>query len=302
MHQLGALAIWQTVCANLGTGEESCGENMSFAKMPGGEIDYAPCRYGKSRIAFRGPKKKLEHTYVAFVGGTETYGKFVPEPFVAQAETDLGVECVNLGCVNAGIDAFLAEPAVLGVTQHADVTVVQIMGAQNMSNRYYKVHPRRNDRFIGASQMMQLVFNEVDFSEFHFNRHMLQSLLASAPERYAMVRDELRMAWSARMKLLINTIGGKVVLLWMAEHSPDDEAATEDLGRDPLFINRAMLDELMPLVEDLVEVVVTPDEAEGSTGEMVFSEMEQVAARKMLGPSVHTQTAAAVSHVLRALI
>ena len=41
-------------------GEESCGENMSFAKMPGGEIDYAPCRYGKSRIAFRGPKKKLE--------------------------------------------------------------------------------------------------------------------------------------------------------------------------------------------------------------------------------------------------
>lgn len=283
-------------------GEESCGENMSFAKMPGGEIDYAPCRYGKSRIAFRGPKKKLEDPYVAFLGGTETYGKFIPTPFVDQVEGKLGMECINLGCVNAGIDAFLAEPAVLGVTQHADVTVVQVMGAQNMSNRYYKVHPRRNDRFIGASQMMQLVFNEVDFSEFHFNRHMLQSLLSSAPERYVMVREELRMAWSARMKLLLNTIGGKVVLLWVAEHSPDDEAATIELGRDPLFVDRAMLDELMPLAEELVEVVVTPEEAEGSTGDMVCSEMEQVAAQRMLGPSVHAQTAEALSEALHKLV
>jgi len=275
---------------------------MSFAKMGDGAIDYAPCRYGKSRIAFRGPKKKLEDAYVAFVGGTETYGKFIPTPFVSQVEGSLGIECVNLGCVNAGIDAFLAEPAVLGVTQHADVTVVQIMGAQNMSNRYYKVHPRRNDRFISASQMMQMVFHEVDFSEFHFNRHMLQSLKTVAPERYTMVREELRMAWSARMKLLLNTIGGKVVLLWVADHSPDDEAATTELGRDPLFVDRSMVDELMPLVDDLVEVVVSPNEAEGSTDEMVFSEMEQVAAKRMLGPSVHGQTATALTKVLQGLI
>lgn len=283
-------------------GEKSCGESMSFAKIRGGEIDYAPCRYGKSRIAFRGPKKTLDDSYVAFVGGTETYGKFIPSPFVAQVEDALDMECANLGCVNAGIDAFLAEPAVLGVTQHADVTVVQIMGAQNMSNRYYKVHPRRNDRFIGASQMMQLVFNEVDFSEFHFNRHMLQSLQVSAPERYTMVREELRMAWSARMKLLLNTIGGKVVLLWVAEHSSDDEVATTELGRDPLFVDRAMLDELMPLVEELVEVVVSPQEAEESTSEMICSEMEQVAAERMLGPSVHAQTAEAVTAALRKLV
>ncbi|TCL01095.1 hypothetical protein BXY66_2403 [Shimia isoporae] len=270
--------------------------------MDAGEIDYAPCRYGKSRIAFRGPKKTLDDAYVAFIGGTETYGKFVPMPFVNQVEAETGTECVNLGCVNAGIDAFLAEPSVLDVAQHADATVIQIMGAQNMSNRYYKVHPRRNDRFIGASQMMQLVFNEVDFSEFHFTRHMLQTLLTRAPERYAMVREELRMAWSARMKLLLNTIGGRVVLLWVAEHSPDDEAATTELGRDPLFIDRGMLDELRPLVDEIVEVVVTPEEAEEAFEEMVCSEMEQVAAKQMLGPKVHEQTAKALSRVLQELV
>jgi hypothetical protein len=221
---------------------------------------------------------------------------------VAQVEEQLGMECVNLGCVNAGIDAYLAEPAVLGVTQHADVTVVQVMGAQNMSNRYYKVHPRRNDRFIGASKMMQLVFNEVDFSEFHFNRHMLQTLQARAPDRYAMVREELKMAWSARMKLLLNTLGGKVVLLWVSEHSPDDEAATAALGHDPLFVDRAMLDELLPLVQDIVEVVVAPEEAEGPVDEMVCTQMEEVAAKAMLGPKVHKDTADAITKALHDLV
>ena len=63
-----------------------------------------------------------------------------------------------------------------------------------------------------------------------------------------------------------------------------------------------MLDELMPLAEELVEVVVTPEEAEGSTGDMVCSEMEQVAAQRMLGPSVHAQTAEALSEALRKLV
>ncbi|WP_270726109.1 DUF6473 family protein [Shimia sp. Alg240-R146] len=275
---------------------------MSFAKMDAGEIDYAPCRYGKSRITFRGPKKTLEDAYVAFIGGTETYGKFVPTPFVSLVEDELDMECVNLGCVNAGIDAFLAEPPALDVAQHADVTVIQVMGAQNMSNRYYKVHPRRNDRFIGASQMMQLVFPEVDFSEFHFNRHMLQTLQSRAPERYAMVREELKMAWNARMKLLLNTISGKVILLWVSAHSPDDEVATLELGRDPLFVDRGMLDGLDPLVDGLVEVVVTAEDAVQSTDGMVCSEMEKVAAKVMLGPKVHELTARKVAEKVKDLI
>ncbi len=275
---------------------------MSYEKMAGNELNYEPCQYGKSRLLFRGPKKELDAPYVAFLGGTETYGKFVSQPFVSLLDEQLPIDCVNLGYVNAGIDAFLAEPAVLDMAQRAEVTVLQIMGAQNMSNRYYKVHPRRNDRFIGASNMMQMVFNEIDFSEFHFTRHMLGTLCARAPDRYAMVRDELRMAWSARMKLLLNTIGGKIILLWVADHAPETAMGTSGLGPDPLFVDRLMIEELRPMVEDIVEVVTSEEaQAQGSEG-MLCTEMERVAAQRMLSLKAHEETASAMAASLSEVI
>ncbi|MBE1291107.1 MAG: hypothetical protein GJ677_01325 [Rhodobacteraceae bacterium] len=275
---------------------------MSYEKMSGAELNYEPCQYGESRLLFRGPAKELDAPFVAFLGGTETYGKFVPQPFVSLLDEALSINCVNFGYVNAGIDAFLAEPSVLHIAQQSKVTVVQVMGAQNMSNRYYKVHPRRNDRFIGASNMMQMVFNEIDFSEFHFTRHMLGTLCARAPDRYAMVRDELRMAWSARMKLLLNTIGGKIVLLWVADHAPETAMGTSGLGPDPLFVDRLMLEELRPMVDDIVEVVVSKEaQAEGITG-MQCTDMERVAAQRMLGVAAHQEAAEALAKPLRKLV
>ncbi|SMP35872.1 DUF6473 family protein [Shimia sagamensis] len=275
---------------------------MSYEKMSGTELNYEPCQYGESRLLFRGPKQELDAPFVAFLGGTETYGKFVPRPFVNALDEALPINCVNFGYVNAGIDAFLAEPSVLHNAQQSDVTVVQVMGAQNMSNRYYKVHPRRNDRFIGASNMMQMVFNEIDFSEFHFTRHMLGTLCARAPDRYAMVRDELRMAWSARMKLLLNTIGGKIVLLWVADHAPETAMGTSGLGPDPLFVDRLMIEELRTMVDDVVEVVVSKQaQAKGIEG-MQCTDMERVAAQRMLNAAAHQEVADALEKSLSTMI
>ncbi len=275
---------------------------MSYEKMGDADLDYEPCHYGGSRLLFRGPKKDLDGEYVAFLGGTETYGRFIPEPFVDLIEQQVTQQCVNLGFVNAGIDVFLSEPAVLNIAQQSSVTVVQVMGAQNMSNRFYKVHPRRNDRFIGASDMMKMIFREVDFSEFHFTRHMLGTICAHAPDRYAMVRDELRMAWTARMKLLLNTIGGKIILMWFGDHPPETNLGSSGLGPDPLFVDRLMLEELRPLVEDIVEIVASPDAlAKGMAG-MKCSAMEKVAAQRMLGPVAHSEAAQAVSASLAKIL
>ncbi|PSL17542.1 DUF6473 family protein [Shimia abyssi] len=262
---------------------------MSYEKMGGGDLDYEPCQYGSSRLLFRGPKKDLEEGDVAFLGGTETYGKFIPQPFPDLVERELSRPCVNLGFVNAGVDVFLAEPSVLDIARKARVTVVQVMGAQNMSNRFYKVHPRRNDRFLGASNMMRMVFREIDFSEFHFTRHMLGTVCARAPDRYSMVRDELRMAWAARMKLLLNTIGGKILLLWFADHMPDMSLGMSGLGPDPLFVDRHMLEELRPLVDDIVEVVASDAALAKGVEGMNCTQMERVAAQRMLGPAAHTE-------------
>ena len=76
-------------------------------------LSYAPCRYGTSRILFRGPRRPLDGRYIAFIGGTETYGRFIENPFPALVEAALGDVCVNFGMINASVDAFANEPTVL---------------------------------------------------------------------------------------------------------------------------------------------------------------------------------------------
>ncbi len=180
---------------------------MSYDTTGRGGLDYFPCRYGRSRLHFRGPRRRLLGDYALFIGGSETYGRFIETPFPALLEAETGIKCVNFGWQNAGVDAFLNDPTVIEIASKARVTVVQVMGAQNMSNRYYTVHSRRNDRFLNASGLMKQMFRDVDFTEYAFNRHLLSSIRQLSPERYQMIREELKEAWLARMRHLLKDIG-----------------------------------------------------------------------------------------------
>lgn len=272
---------------------------MSYEKMGNGTLDYMPCRYGSSRLIFRGPERDLSGPYTLFVGGTETYGKFIAEPFPALVEKMVDLTGVNYGCINAGVDAFLSDAPSMENMRNAETVVIQVLGAHNMSNRFYRVHPRRNDRFLDASAVMKAIFRDIDFTEFHFTRHMLGTLCARAPDRYAMLREELKQAWVARMRLLLNSIPGRVFLLWFSAQAPGGDFGQPALGPDPVFVDRAMLDILRPLVEDVIEVVASPEAMAKGTEGMVFSEMEKVAAQRVLGPGVHQQAAEAIAEKLQ---
>lgn len=272
---------------------------MTYELNGGPAPDYLPCRYGTSRLVFRGPRRRLEGEYVAFLGGTETYGKFVEAPFPALTEETLGLTCVNFGCVNAGVDAFVNDTALLEAAGKASATVVQVMGAQNMSNRLYSVHPRRNDRFVNASAILKAVYREVDFTEFHFTRHLLRELEALSPERFRMVREELQAAWMARMTLLLTRIKGPVVLLWLADRAPSNDP--EEMS-DPLFVTAAMLDALRDRVAETVVVQASARACARGTEGMLFGPMEAAAAQELPGPAVHDEAAAALSGALAGVL
>ena len=70
---------------------------MTYIASGRGIVDYLPCRYGESKLLFRGPKKDLSEPYIAFIGSTETYGKFIQTPFPALVEDAVGMPCVNFG-------------------------------------------------------------------------------------------------------------------------------------------------------------------------------------------------------------
>ncbi|MGR3796086.1 DUF6473 family protein [Vannielia sp. SX4] len=266
-------------------------------------LDYLHCRYGKSRLLFRGPRRKLDGPYVAFFGGTETYGKFVEDPFPALVEEAIGRRCVNFGCLNAGADLYVNDPTLIDAATRAAVTVVQVMGAQNMSNRFYAVHPRRNDRFLRASSLMKTVFREVDFTEFNFTRHMLSTLNRVSAEKYGMVVEELKSAWVARMQTMLARVPGKVVLLWVRDaRTPSRDETHDCLGNDPLFVDEEMVDILRPQLAEVVEITPSVAAWRAGTAGMVYSEMEAPAAAEMPGPAVHEEIASALSPVISTLV
>ena len=266
-------------------------------------LSYAPCRYGMSRIFFRGPRRRLDQPYVAFLGGTETYGKFIDQPFPALVEEKLKKTCVNFGCVNAGVDTFVNDPTIMAACHDAEVTVVQVMGANYLSNRFYSVHPRRNDRFLRASTVMEAIFNDVDFSNFTFTRHMLNCLYEKSPERFDIVVQELREGWVARMKTMLGHIGPRAVLLWFSKDRLDDEPWNKrphPMMSDPLFINVSMIDELRPMVMDVIDATPTDiAKAQGTKG-MFFSAMQAKTASELLGVACHKEACDHVLPILRA--
>lgn len=265
-------------------------------------LNYYPCQYGTSRLPLRGPKQAVSGRYVAVLGGTETYGKFVPAPFPALLEAALALPVINLGCVNAGPDAYLHDVEVMGIAAGAVVTVVQIVGAQNISNRYYAVHPRRNDRFLGASPLLRELYPKVDFTEFSFTRHMLMALQRASAERFEVVAEELRAAWVLRMKTLLAAANARTILLWMAGAAPPQPEHRVDLSQSPLLIDAEMIAALRGDAARYLEVVYSAKGlAEGCKG-MAFGPLDAIAAEELPSPALHAEVAAGLLPLVSSLI
>ncbi|MEM6311554.1 MAG: DUF6473 family protein [Pseudomonadota bacterium] len=272
---------------------------MTFEAVSQTALDYLPCRYGKSKLLFRGPRRNLDKPYIAFLGGNETYGKFIAEPFVDLLDQYVDYTCVNFGCLNAGVDVFLQDQFVPEAARKSALTVLQVPSAQNMTNRLYSVHPRRNDRFVSPTAMLKTIFPEVDFAGFHFNKHMVKHLRDLSPERFRILEQELNEAWVARMLSLLAKINGRVVLLWVSSRSPSD---TSQGSVDPLFVTDDMMQRVIPSATEYVEAVLSPDACANPTDGMVFSQMEAPAAQEMVGPLAHQEVASKLLPVLRDML
>ncbi len=265
-----------------------------------GALDYSPCRYGASKAVFRGPGRDLSHPYVAMLGGSPTFGKYVDRPYPALVEAALGLPVANLGGLNAGPDFYLSDPATLGIAGRARAAVVQVTGAEALSNPFYAVHVRRNDRFVAATPALRALFPQVDFAEIHFTRHLLQVLARSDAAGFGQVVQGLKRNWLARMRQLLSALPARRVLLWLADTPPPDEA--DALAAAPLFIDRAMLEALRPDLSGLVLAVPSPRARAMARFDMTYPETEATQAACLPGAAVHAEVADRLTPVLRGLM
>jgi len=266
-------------------------------------LDYQPCRYGTSKLRFRGPERALDAPFIACLGGSETYGKFIAAPWPALTEEATGHRLVNFGCMNAGIDSYLGDAPILATIAGARGAIVQAMDAHTLSNRLYTVHPRRNDRFIRPAPALRDLYPEVDFTEFHFTRHMLSHLKAVSEARFATLLEELRAAWLARMRALARALPEPRLLMVLPRPPAGIAALPEEaLGPGPLFVTPDLVSDA---AEDFsATLTVEPSGATVAAGTegMIFSDLDAAAAAEMPGPTLHSEAAAQLVPLIERLL
>lgn len=272
---------------------------MAYEYTALGALEYDPCRYGASQLVMRGPASEIDGDTVVCLGGTETFGKFVPEPYPVLLGQILEQRVVNLGVVHAGLDAFAQDAAIQKEANRAACRVVQVMGAHTVSNGYYRVHPRRNDRFIAPTEALVELYPEVDFTEFHFTRALLLRLRQVSRKRFDLVVSELKRCWSAAMDQLVAALDGPVVLLRVAD-APLEEAGDQKMRGGALFVDRQMLARYAHIPQ--VEVEISPAARATNTRGMVFAALQEPMAAELLGPAGQSEVAVALSGPVKAAL
>jgi len=216
----------------------------------------APCFYPNVDLAFRGPERSLEGPYVTFLGGTLFHGKYAVTAIPDRVEQVIGRPCVNLGLMNAGVGV-MSLPPLVDLANRGAATVIEIVAAQNTTNRFYKVHPRRNDRLVSVTRLFRKVFPDLDLSEVHFTRHLLRLMRQSAPNRFETVVEELRAAWVEGMLGLLSAVEGPKILVWAVPQPAT--IAGQGFVEEPYLIDRAVVHAISDRADALVEVRETDE-------------------------------------------
>ncbi|WP_254436846.1 DUF6473 family protein, partial [Ruegeria arenilitoris] len=255
-----------------------------------GPVD-SVCQYAGSKLWFRGPERSLDAPYIACVGGDETFGRFVGQPFVDLLERRLEKTCVNLGSLFSGVEALSLDAGMLRIVNDAELCVLQLPDVLSQSNHFYRVHPRRNDRFLEPTRDLLSLYPDVDFTEVHFVRHLLARLQTHSDARIEAVAQELSEAWVLGMRSFLERVTAPVLLLWL---HVNDQDVWEDAGtteRDLVPVTQSMVDQIRPLCADCVELQVQTAGASEELEDAMFGSLQQPMALHCLGPSAHRHIA-----------
>lgn len=283
---------------------------MAYQRPDRAFIDYRTWRFGRLNQLYRGPRPDLDAPYVACIGGAQTFGRYVERPYPALLAERLGRQVVNFGAADAGPGFYLSDSKVLEALSDAELCVVQVMSAQALSNRLYRVGARRNQRLASVSPALRRLFPHVDDDTFSCARELLDHAAETSPEGHAALVEELRTAWVARMRSLLRAIHSRKILFWFSERAPDDPqpagARFSALGF-PHHVDGAMLGTLADEVEETVICVTRAGMPQSLLveGEAVLRTPFGTPIRENRqypSPAMHEDAAAALAPVAKALL
>ena len=205
---------------------------MSYVTMDARTVDFILCQYGSSKNLFRGPKKSCKHSYGVCLEGADTFGGKVPDPFSAMLEREMSMPILNLGAQHSGAGFYTEDDAVHEIIENAQVVFMEAPSVVNQSNSFYRVHPRRNDRFVTALDPLYDLFPEADFVECHFTKHLITKLITIDAARADIVFRTLQDEWVRNLTIMRARWRAKTVVHWYKKPQvshPEFEFSVADL-------------------------------------------------------------------------
>jgi hypothetical protein len=228
---------------------------MTYQKPDKAFINYDVYKWGRLSQIYRGPKPNLDQPYIACLGAAQTFGRYATHPWPSMLEQALKTPCANFGTGGAGPGFFLRDSMVLEAASSAEVCVIQVMSARSLSNRLFQVKPKRNAQIKAVSKALSDLFPHVDFETFSYAHNMLNKISEQDPQKFLEVETELKTAWVARTRLLLESIHTKKILLWFSERAPDETTRhrpNKSMLKYPHYVDQEMLDAVAPFVDKIV--------------------------------------------------
>ena len=217
-------------------------------------VDYQLFQLEGSSEWFRGPAFDLiDGEYITFIGAAQVFGTFCRYPFTHMIAERLPRQILNLGIGGAGPRRFLQDPVLMEGIGRGALTVIQVMSGRSAENSEYE-----------ALEGNSLIRRKGSEAPFQYAELVWRSLIAERPEREVRrLIDETREDWLAHMIELCRRIPTPKVLLWISHRRP--EAYPDTLEGEvkatmevfPHFVDRALIDRLVPHVDRYVEAVTS---------------------------------------------
>lgn len=209
------------------------------------ELDGVRPYPGRGR--FRGPRIG-PGPYVACIGAAQTFGPFTERPFPRILADMTGIQTLNLGSGGAGPTFHRCNAAIMEYVNRAECAVVQVLSGRSASNRLFRVTEH------GMHGFSELHGTEVSAAEFW------EELIRSHEPLVSNLVTETRENYVVGMSSLLRAIFVPTVLLWLSVRAPHYEERNELplwklWGAFPQFVNRSMLNKLVPDSDAYVEVI-----------------------------------------------
>lgn len=203
---------------------------------------------GAGEQLFRGPVPDLDAPFIAFIGGAQTFGRFVPETFADLLGQRLAMPVLNLSIGGAG-PRFGLLPPIRRILARARLVVVQFYSGRSTSNSLIdNSKSGRNsgiERATGKERPTEAVFAEV---------------FKTGDQAYiAKIVREMREDYIAAMNEFARVIGVPAVALWFSRRKPDYVTEYGDMfGINNLFpqlLDREVVDRVRPQLAGYVECI-----------------------------------------------